>query len=98
MPMTGHSDTSSEAQRVREELLRRATPAERFAMCCRMTAEVRALSRRALARARPDLRPADLSIEWISIHYGSDIADAVRRRLRASPRLTIAASGPFAIS
>jgi hypothetical protein len=84
MPMTGNSDTSTDAQRVREELLRRTTPAERFAMCCRLTAEVRALSRRALSRARPDLRPADLSIEWISIHYGSDIAEGVRRRLRES--------------
>jgi len=54
-------------------------------MCREMTASMIALSRRALARARPDLGPAELSIEWVAIHYGAEIAEGMRRRLRAAP-------------
>jgi hypothetical protein len=49
-----------------------------------MTAHMIALSRRALARARPDLGPADLAIEWVAIHYGAEIAEGMRRRRRAT--------------
>jgi len=65
--------------------MREAGPAKRFQMCCAMTANMIALSRRALARARPDLGPAELSIEWVAIHYGADLAEGMRRRLRAAP-------------
>jgi hypothetical protein len=84
MPSYGRSDTSPDAQFVRDRLLRESSESDRFAMCRRMTAEVLALSRRALARARPELTPAELSLEWIAIHYGRDLADAMRRRVRAA--------------
>lgn len=79
----GLSDTSPDAERVRIELLRRAGPARRFEMCRSMTATMLALSRRALARTRPDLGPDELAAEWVAIHYGPGLAAGVRERLRA---------------
>jgi hypothetical protein len=72
------------AARIQFGQLLRAGPAGRFRMCREMTAGVIALSRRALARARPELSPAELSIEWIAIHYGTEIAEGMRRRLRTA--------------
>jgi hypothetical protein len=77
------SDTSVEAAQVQYDLMGRAGPVRRFEMCREMTAGAIALSRRALARARPELSAIELSIEWIAIQYGTELADRVRRRLRA---------------
>ena len=80
----GGSDTSPDAERVLSLLLRSAGPARRFEMCREMTSTMITLSRRALARARPELAPAELAIEWVAIHYGAEIADGLRRRARAA--------------
>ncbi len=85
MPNHGLSDTSPDAERVQFELMRRAGPAQRFRMCCEMTSTMVALSRRALSRARPELGPQELAVEWVAIHYGRALADGLRARLRAAP-------------
>ena len=84
MHTRGLSDTSPLAARVVSDLLRRAGPARRFEMCREMTSTVLTLSRRALARARPDLGPEDLAIEWVAIHYGPELAAGLRSK--APPR------------
>jgi len=79
------SDTTPDAEAVRFELLRRAGPARRFRMCRELTATTIELSRRALARARPELGPEELALEWVAIHYGPALADGMRHRVRSRP-------------
>jgi len=50
-----------------------------------MTTTMTALSRRALRRARPDLDDVGLSIEWVAIHYGPELAAGMRRALLTKP-------------
>jgi hypothetical protein len=73
------SDTSPEAEKVQIELLRRCSVAERFAKVRSLTARTFGLSKRAIARANPDLSPQELQIKFIELHYGKDLADRVGR-------------------
>ena len=73
------SDTSPEAEKVQIELLRRCSVAERFAKVRSLTARTFGLSKRAIARANPDLSPQKLQIKFIELHYGKDLADRVGR-------------------
>ncbi len=73
------SDTSPEAENVQIELIRRCSVAERFAKVRSLTARTAGLSKRAIARANPDLSPQQLQIKFIELHYGKDLADRVHR-------------------
>ncbi|MHC4176827.1 MAG: hypothetical protein ACYSWU_04940 [Planctomycetota bacterium] len=76
------SDTSPEAEKVQIELLRKLTVAERFAKVRALTARTVRLSKRAIARANPDLSPEDLKVRFIELHYGKDLAQRVRAYVR----------------
>ena len=73
------SDTSPEAEKVQIELIRRCSVAERFAKVRSLTARTFGLSKRAIARANPDLSPQELQIKFIELHYGKNLADRVER-------------------
>jgi len=73
------SDTSTEAEKVQIELIRRCTVAQRFAKVRSLTARTFGLSKRAIARANPGLSPQQLQIKFIEFHYGKDLADRFRR-------------------
>ena len=73
------SDTSPEAEKVQIELIRRYSVAQRFAKVRSLTARTVGLSKRAIARANPDLSPQQLQIKFIELHYGKDLADRFRR-------------------
>jgi len=75
------SDTSPDAERVQIELLRKLTVAERFAKVRALTARTVGLSKRAIARANPDLGPEDLKLKFIELHYGKELAQRVREYL-----------------
>ena len=76
------SDTSPEAEKVQIELLRRATVAERFAMMESLTTMTINLSRRAIARANPELTPEELNLKWVELNYGKELADNVREYIK----------------
>jgi head-tail adaptor len=78
------TDTHPEAERVQLELLRKKTPAERFALMRSLTAFVTGLSRRSLMQANPDLSEADLRIKIIELQYGKELAQRVRNYLSTS--------------
>ena len=78
------TDTHPEAERVQLELLRKKTPAERFALMRSLTAFVTGLSRRSLMQANPDLSEADLRIKVIELQYGKELAQRVRNYLSTS--------------
>ena len=68
------SDTSAEAERVQVELLRAAGFAGRFARMQSLTATTINLSRRAIARAKPGLDPAELDVKCVELFYGKELA------------------------
>ena len=73
------SDTSPEAEKVQIELVRRATPAERIAQMRSLTAMAIKLSRRAIARANPELSPEEVDLLWVRLHYGKELADELKK-------------------
>lgn len=77
------SDTSPQAEKVLVELFRKATVAERIARTRSLTAEVIALSRRAIARANPELSATEIGLRFVELHYGRDLANALREHLDA---------------
>ena len=72
------SDTHPEAARVQLELLRRASPAKRFALACSLTDTVLSLCRRALAEANPGLSKDKLDLLFVELNYGRELAERVR--------------------
>jgi hypothetical protein len=64
-------------------LLRSATVADRFAQTCSLTATAISLSRRAIARANPDLSPEEVDLKFVELHYGRRLANAVRSYLES---------------
>jgi hypothetical protein len=75
------SDTSPEAERVWIELWRQMTPQDRLQRTFRATAEVIAMSRAGLARARPELTDEERNLLWVEIHYGRPLAEKLREHL-----------------
>lgn len=71
-------DTHIEARAVQAEILRRMTPAQRFAMLERMTGDTTRWSREGLREVMPGAREQDVILRWIEIVYGRDIANRVR--------------------
>ena len=72
------SDTHPDAERVQLELLRRASVARRLDLTRSISATAIALSRRAIARANPELNARDLDLLFVEYHHGADLAERLR--------------------
>lgn len=83
------ADTSAEAERVQIGLLRAASVERRLSLAWSLSAAVIGVARRALARARPEASPRELHEWFVELHYGPELAAAVRdecaRRERGDP-------------
>ena len=77
------SDTHADAEKAQIDLLRKASTNERFALMCSLTASAISLSRRAIARANPDLTPQEVDLKFVELHYGRELAGRLRRYLEA---------------
>lgn len=82
--MTIPQDTSVAAEQKQIELLREKTPAERFMLAARLSQDVVQASKRAIARVHPEFTPRQVEHLFIELHYGRELADAVRKRDGAS--------------
>ena len=71
-------DTTLDAEQVQLRLLRDKTPAQRLAMAVRLSSEVIRHSKCAISRAHPELTPRQVGHLFIELHYGRELADAVR--------------------
>ncbi len=80
--MHQHSDTAREAAAVQLDLLRSKTPLQRWSLALRLSDQVIRASKRAIARAHPEWTPGQINEYYIELHYGRDLADAVRRYVR----------------
>ena len=72
------SDTTLDAEQVQLRLLRDKSPAERLALAVRLSSEVIRASKRAISRAHPELTPPQAGHLFIELHYGRELAEAVR--------------------
>jgi hypothetical protein len=73
------SDTHPDAERVQLDLLRKASVARRLALTRSLSATAIELSRRAIARANPQMSAQDQDLLFVEYHYGTDLADRLRR-------------------
>lgn len=77
------SDTSPTAERMQIELLRKATPAQRFARARSLSQSVIELSRRAMLRKVGDERQAVLM--FVAASYGPELAEKLKVYLGDKP-------------
>jgi hypothetical protein len=80
------SDTSDAAARVQLELLRSSGCERRAQLARSMSRTVIGLSRAALREQMPGASEQDMLLRWVSLHYGSDLGERVRRYVSARPR------------
>ena len=83
---TGLTDTDADSLRVHIELLRRATPGRRAAIAIGLSADVISISLAGIRRRNPGLSSTDAGITFVGIHYGPELAEAVRVRLKPGAR------------
>ena len=74
-------DTSVEAERVQIDLIRAAPVSRRLHMAWSLSATVIGLARQALARAQPDASTQEIDLRFVELHYGLDLAAALRAEL-----------------
>ena len=77
----GARDTDAEAERVQLDLLRRAGTARRLQLALSLSRTVMSLSRGGIARRLEDASPEELGLRFVALHYGADLADALRAEL-----------------
>ncbi len=75
-------DTSLEAEAVQLELLRKATPQQRFALCRSLSSMVALSSYRAIRQAHPELSAREADVKFVELHYGKKLAEGVRQCLK----------------
>ena len=79
---TGLSDSDADSLRVQIELLRRAAPGRRAALALALSADVITLSLAGIRRRDPGVSQTDAGLAFVGSHYGPELAEAVRARLK----------------
>ena len=82
-PLWEDTDADTEAEMLR--LLREASVAKRFELADALSTSVISLSRRALAKKRPDAPEREILLEWVGLHYGRELERELRDFFRARP-------------
>ncbi len=75
---TQSTDTHPNAEKVVISLMRKASPAKKFSQVRSLSQTMIQLSRRAIARANPNLDEQEINLLFVSLHYGKDLADRLR--------------------
>lgn len=75
------TDTHPAVTQAQIDLLRQAGPRRRAALAAALTTFSVNLARLALRRLHPEWSEAEIRLEWVRIHYGSDLAGRVRAHL-----------------
>jgi hypothetical protein len=78
---TSPLDTRPEAEKVLISLLRNANTAQKFAQIRSLSQTAIQLSRRAIARANRDLTEQQIDLRFITLHYGKELANNVKKVL-----------------
>ncbi|MGB1799345.1 MAG: hypothetical protein ACPHLK_00785 [Gammaproteobacteria bacterium] len=72
------SDTHPEIEKIQLSLIREANIAKRISLVRSLSQTTIQLSRRAIARANPELSDKEVDIAFVASHYGSDLADRLK--------------------
>jgi len=80
MPV-GFTDTDPVAERLQVALLRAAGTTRRLALALSLTDTVHDLARSAIARTLHVADQTEVRLRFVELHYGRDLAEAIRRRL-----------------
>ena len=75
------TDTHPEAEAVQQELLRRKSAAEKFAIVRALTATVVSLCRQGIRERHPEFDDREVDIHFVEMNYGRELAEGLRRRL-----------------
>jgi hypothetical protein len=83
------ADTTADADRVQTALMRAAPVGRRLRLAFGLSATAMTLARRAIARAHPAASNDERDLLFVELHYGPDLARALRvdlaQRRRAVP-------------
>ena len=71
------TDTSAEAAAVQLELIRQMTPAERLEKTFRLSSQLLWNAKQAIRRQHPEFSERQVSLKFIELHYGAELAAAV---------------------
>ena len=74
-------DTHPDAERVWIELIRKASLERRFQLVRSLSATAIDLARRAIAEANPGFTADELSVAFVRVHHGDDLAGCLDRFL-----------------
>jgi hypothetical protein len=80
---TQSPDTRPEVERVQIELLRKAGPARRLELGLSFSQDTSQLTRAGIKRAYPYASKEEISLIFIEVTYGKDLANRVRAYLAA---------------
>ena len=78
---TQSEDTSPEMERVQIELIRKASPAKLFGLVRSMSQTMMQASRENIRRLHPDANKEELTLIFIELYYGKELADLVRTQM-----------------
>jgi hypothetical protein len=74
-------DTRPEVERLQMELLRKASPAARFARARSLSLTAIQLAKRAIGRQGRGMTQTEIDLQFVRLNYGEALADAVARHL-----------------
>lgn len=80
------ADTERDAEARQIALLKAAGPSRRIDIALAFSATVIGLARRGIGRAMPEASECEVQLRFVELHYGRELADAVRRRLAGLAR------------
>ena len=78
---TQSRDTRPEVEEIQISLIRKASIAKRIGVVRSLSETTIRLSRRAIARANPELNDRNLDLKFVEYHYGKTLANNLREYL-----------------
>ena len=78
---TQSEDTSPEMERIQIELIRKATPAKLFGLVRSMSQTMMQASRENIRRLHPDANKEELTLIFVELYYGKELANLVRTQM-----------------
>jgi hypothetical protein len=75
---TQSEDTSPEIERVQIELIRKASPAKRFAIMQAWSQLLIEANKQHIRKDHPDANEEEISLIFVARHYGQVLADGLR--------------------
>jgi hypothetical protein len=78
---TQSEDTSPEIERVQIELIRKASPAKIFNLVRSMSQTIMQASRENIQRLHPGASKEELTLTFIELYYGKELANFVRAKM-----------------